>query len=72
MSPSIRTGVARLKTGCELKTAWGSCEIGACFLRRINPGGGAGLAINSLSPTNSLEANASGSPFDDAIVLSLS
>jgi len=64
MSPSIRTGAALLKTGCESKTAFGSCEIGACFFsglpQRISPGGGAGLAINSRCPTSSLDANASG------------
>ena len=66
MSPSILTGVARLKTGCKSITAWNSwCPHDFFSGRpRIKPGGGAGLAISDLSPTNSFEANGSGVPFD--------
>lgn len=70
ISPSIRTGVfPRLKNGSD-RMEGVSFKNGACFLcgrPRIKPGGGAGFAINGLSPTNSFDEKGSGTPRDDIL-----
>ena len=72
MSPSILTGVVpRLKNGSDRMTG-ASLRKAAVFLDgrpRIRPGGGAGLAISGLSPTNSFEAKGSGIPRDDILTI---
>lgn len=63
--------VPRLKNGSDRITG-PSFRKGAVFLDarpRINPGGGAGLAINGLSPTSSFEEKGSGIPRDDILTI---